>query len=180
MRVLFFISALFVFNYVFSQQNDSFTLVEGVVLDGKSKEEIPFATIRVFKEGSIAFVAHTEFDGLFQVIVDNAIDSLIIDCVGYMRERVLKENSDSIFLNVDTVTVVEKTTYSHIKKSCRNNESEPIEEIKWQETRVIKDPFDEVGTIICGTVTTIVEESEDLNLGAGGYFNEQDIKNMPW
>ena len=181
MRVVFIISILFVVNYVFAQQNDSFSLIEGVVLDSESKEEIPFADISVVnKDGSLTCITQTDFDGSFQVSTDIIFDSLVVDYAGYKSEKVLKGNGDSIFLNTDTIKEVIYTSYYCFRKSCRNNKSEPIEVIKLQETKTIRNPFDEVEKDVCGMIVTIVSESEDLNLGARGYFNEQDIKNMPW
>lgn len=72
--------------------------VTGVVVDERTREPIPMATVKLYKRDSTAMVTQTDFDGRYRFSVPKGSYSLEVMSVGYnayRRDVVIKRSSEN-------------------------------------------------------------------------------------
>jgi hypothetical protein len=91
MKYIILISLIFL-NFSYSQKK---------IIDYETKKEIPYAAILLQKANKIIYGTYTEFNGEFAIEKSQLFDSLIVECMGYHKRAVDRnqiESKDTLFL----------------------------------------------------------------------------------
>ena len=70
-----------------AEQQTGMCEVTGVVVDGKTREAVPFASVMLYKDSARALVASTDFDGRYRFSVPAGHYTLVAKSVGYAEYR---------------------------------------------------------------------------------------------
>ena len=70
-----------------AEQQTGMCEVTGVVVDGRTREALPFANVMLYKDTARAQVVATDFDGRYRFNVPRGRYTLEVSCVGYNKYR---------------------------------------------------------------------------------------------
>ncbi|MFZ1291171.1 MAG: TonB-dependent receptor [Melioribacteraceae bacterium] len=125
-----------IFNsFIFSQQNDSLIIINGIIIDSQTNELLPFANVGV--KNSVQG-ASSDFNGKFIIKINPSSDELIFSYVGYKTlsskiENLKKDQLNIIFLNPISINLQEVTVFAN---SANPSELTQLSNLSLQSDRI--------------------------------------------